>query len=77
MSIKEKSDSIYETREFSNDHIIHQTYWETDSVLPDMNDPMVPSSKSTEDSGLCFSTAHIFYCHRSEPSFVPVCPVTL
>lgn len=78
MDIKRKLDTIYETTEFSNDRIIHRTYWETDSVLlPDVNDPMIPSSKAAGDSGLNFSPAHIFCCHRSEPSFVPVCIVIL
>lgn len=78
MDIKGKLDIIFKTTEFSNDYIIHQTYWETDSVLlPDVNDPMIPSSKAAGDSGLNFSPGHIFYCHRRGPSFAPVCTVIL
>lgn len=40
-------------------------------LLPDMNEPMIPSSKAAGNSGVSCSPAANFYRHRARQSFVP------
>lgn len=40
-------------------------------LLPDMNEPMIPSSKAAGDSGVSCCPADNFYCRRDGQSFVP------